>query len=614
MIREWIFHFAGAKVSLIRFLCSGVLSLSFAAAHAAAVVDLDQGWSKAQANLWYESTQGSRLIPLSWFLALEQKDSLTPFLSDDNIRRYAYEPRTLTHSTIRLPRGFVVDRTDASGLPRTNLRWTASQSAIEPWVGMTCSACHTATITYRGSTLTVQGAPTNADLQSFFEGLDASLEQTSSDPAKFARFSAQVLKKADSPANRQLLASALAQVVKTESLLAQLNQTDLRYGFGRLDAVGHILNRVEILSGATSPPAHPADAPVSYPFLWNVPQQDKLQWNGMAMNSRLPAVFGDGLDIGALGRNTGEVIGVFADVNVLGNPVLLQGYASSLNTKNMVGLEDQLRHLKPPKWPSALFGAPDPQLAHDGKTLFEQHCLRCHASPDRTDLDTPLKAAMVKLVQDGAEAPIGTDIWMACNAFYAHGPTGLLQGQTEITGTGTVGADDKLANLLAVQVKQVLLAKKYDVAALAAVGFFGVEPTPTPANLQQLENLLKSYVPLLREQDLREKICLSTNDALLAYKGRSLNGIWATAPYLHNGSVPTLYDLLLPPAQRPPTFSTGSTEFDPKKVGFDTTGVGPNIFVFDTTKSGNSNQGHDYGASSFTEIERRSLVEYLKTL
>ena len=52
-----------------------------------------------------------------------------------------------------------------------------------------------------------------------------------------------------------------------------------------------------------------------------------------------------------------------------------------------------------------------------------------------------------------------------------------------------------------------------------------------------------------------------------ARKGRALNGIWATAPYLHNGSVPTLYDLLLPAADRPKKFRVGSRELDVKKVG-----------------------------------------------
>ena len=56
--------------------------------------------------------------------------------------------------------------------------------------------------------------------------------------------------------------------------------------------------------------------------------------------------------------------------------------------------------------------------------------------------------------------------------------------------------------------------------------------------------------------------------ALLAYKARPLNGIWTGAPYLHNGSVPNLYELLLPAADRSKTFYLGSWEYDPVTVGY----------------------------------------------
>ena len=99
---------------------------------------------------------------------------------------------------------------------------------------------------------------------------------------------------------------------------------------------------------------------------------------------------------------------------------------------------------------------------------------------------------------------------------------------------------------------------------------------------------------------------------LLAYKARPLNGIWATAPYLHNGSVPTLYDLLLPPDERPKRFHVGSRVFDPEKVGFGTQ-AGPKSNLLHTGQPGNANGGHEYG-TGFDEDARRDLVEYLKTL
>jgi hypothetical protein len=95
-----------------------------------------------------------------------------------------------------------------------------------------------------------------------------------------------------------------------------------------------------------------------------------------------------------------------------------------------------------------------------------------------------------------------------------------------------------------------------------------------------------------------------------AYKGRPLNGIWATAPFLHNGSVPNLDELLKPPAKRVKKFKVGSREFDPVHVGF-RSDVGD--FDFDTALPGNSNAGHDYDRE-FTADERLQLIEYMKSL
>jgi hypothetical protein len=121
-------------------------------------------------------------------------------------------------------------------------------------------------------------------------------------------------------------------------------------------------------------------------------------------------------------------------------------------------------------------------------------------------------------------------------------------------------------------------------------------------------------------------------NSLLAYKGRSLNGIWATAPYLHNGSVPSLYQLLLPkkraddPADgeyRPDEFVVGSREFDPVRVGLRSEGY--DGFIFRTHRLGDLNGGHEYGSGriaqadgtvlpALTDQQRWDLVEFLKTL
>jgi hypothetical protein len=109
--------------------------------------------------------------------------------------------------------------------------------------------------------------------------------------------------------------------------------------------------------------------------------------------------------------------------------------------------------------------------------------------------------------------------------------------------------------------------------------------------------------------------------APLQYKARPLNGIWATPPYLHNGSVPNLYALLSPVVERPKTFYLGNRKYDPINVGYRTEDF-PGGSKLDTSIRGNSNSGHEFNNGSgkgiigplLTPDERRALIEYLKTL
>lgn len=97
------------------------------------------------------------------------------------------------------------------------------------------------------------------------------------------------------------------------------------------------------------------------------------------------------------------------------------------------------------------------------------------------------------------------------------------------------------------------------------------------------------------------------------YMAVPLDGIWARAPYLHNGSVPTLYHLLT--GERPATFYRGNVAYDQEKVGFVWDKAEPGAALFDTSKSGLSNTGHSFGIDWKREPKKlRDLLEYLKTL
>ncbi len=99
------------------------------------------------------------------------------------------------------------------------------------------------------------------------------------------------------------------------------------------------------------------------------------------------------------------------------------------------------------------------------------------------------------------------------------------------------------------------------------------------------------------------------------YLSVPLDGLWLRAPYLHNGSVPTLADLLEPAASRPTVFWRGYDLLDPVKVGFVSTGPEAEAkgSRHDVSVAGNGNGGHEYG-TTLSADEKKALVEYMKTL
>ncbi len=110
------------------------------------------------------------------------------------------------------------------------------------------------------------------------------------------------------------------------------------------------------------------------------------------------------------------------------------------------------------------------------------------------------------------------------------------------------------------------------------------------------------------------------------YQAPPLDGVWATAPYFHNGSVPTIYDVLnskVRPKAFTRSYRTGKEDYDPAKLGWKITVLekapGPEApamerrRTYDTTQSGQHNTGHRFG-DALSEEDRMAVIEYLKTL
>jgi len=144
-----------------------------------------------------------------------------------------------------------------------------------------------------------------------------------------------------------------------------------------------------------------------------------------------------------------------------------------------------------------------------------------------------------------------------------------------------------------------------------------IQPDRQPLLPQLLDSWNKNAAiaanKVVRDMGLERKGLVEED--LIGYNNAFLDGIWLRAPYLHNGAVPTLRDLLEPAAQRPKIFYRGYDLYDPVNVGFITTGaeaerVGTRI---DVSQRGNGNQGHEFGVD-LAPRQKQDLLEYLKTL
>ena len=561
---------AGIVVFLgLAALTDVIVSRNDAPAEPGKAQPLDQGWSKELREAFYYTPQGSQLMPYAVLRALEQPLSERLFLDPAHVAQMGFLPADgpSALNPDGLPIGFVKDPRPGPG-------------ALGPMVGLTCAACHTADIEAKnGALIRIDGGASQGDYQLLMARLSKALDNTLADPAKFQRFAARLVA-VDPKAVRPALEALATDIRRLEASA----WTPIPYGRGRLDAFGHILNAVA--ANALKEPANfrIPDAPVSYPFLWTTPQQRFVQWNGVAGNP--------------LGRNLGEVLGVF------GHPDFANGNLAAASStalgENLVALESWVATLKPPPWPEKVLGKVDAAKAKRGAELFKANCAGCHGGPDYR-------------LTPAAETEGGRQ-WLAVT----------------MVNIDTVKTDPKMAmNFL---------------TRYAKPGPFTQLPPTTPRlpDGQVLAgSLLLAAVTAITENDLRARGI--TGDARKAaygwrfapgsttpqsgwllppsYKAGPLAGVWATGPFLHNGSVPTLYDLLSPEEERPAVFYVGSRRLDTEKLGFVSSidsmpeAERARVSRFDTSLPGNSNRGHAFPTGAKLPPEDRyAIIEYLKVL
>jgi hypothetical protein len=611
------------------------------------LVVADNGLDDKDRKNFYHLSEGTELFPYQWLKALYTKDN-KPFL--DNAGRF----------------GLIDDPNDPNGLP---IGMSIAKREGVPFfelVGFNCAACHVGQLNYKVYRFRIDGGPNLFDLNNFFTELGEDALYTVQDLNRFLAFlkrSWQVPAPSISAAPAQPTSTPSAKTAPTKTgkglptappaqetrdLVDRYNSVDELKNAGELE--GALANEMKSVaaeaaksdekasdvSKAAKPPQPPE--PTAYSakakeLAKKSPSAGGIFSGGSEANreSKLANVLGDIKTQIALFKSYVDRIKLLASVSKDGtwpgfgrvdafgaartlvfgqldpanirpmtSPVsypplwgfdkialyhymantnsaltrnLVQALAtgatldaenfvSTLNIANVNAMEVLGYKITVPKWPEEVFGKIDPEKAARGKALYQQNCADCH---ERFDTSPQGLWEMKAFPLEG----VNTDTHEA------------LDFLVPVTLNGQTMPEYQAIGIVVPKIEDAYY-KQYNV----------------PPQVQVEWN--HGRLPVI----LRE---------IRAYTLRPLAGIWASPPYLHGGSVPTLYDLLKPASLRPAKFYLGYRAYDPVHLGYVDRPDSGATFEYDTSQPGNANTGHEYG-TSLPEDDKMALLEFLKSL
>lgn len=637
---------------------------------------LEQNWSLKDRHWFHHASQGTATfpVPYNWFMALEQPRLhlfSRPGMMKDSayLERFGFipSPKSIQTDATTLRRFGYANVYETTQVPDWSTSWAPAENADglpvgfarmtgvtdpatgrreEDRIGLTCAACHTGQIHYKGVDVRFDGGPAMTDLKKLELSTGLSIAYTLYVPFRFQRFADRVLGPEAGKADRDALKQKLGAVgkflidwqskyddtIKHKETWDKKVQKDTEEGFGRLDALNRIGNQVFsqdlALSGVSGfeKNLHAQDAPVSFPAIWTVPWFKFAQYDA---SIEQPLI-----------RNAGEALGVTALLNLSDAYPEDRLWRSSVHVKTLGWIEDMLRGPDPfkaaepkfgglvaPKWPSQILDDAwklKPDRVERGRAIYDEMCSGCHLPPVNTPAfwsskhweqsgdSKVLNAVTIPVAEiktDPEQSLVLTNRTVDVPGFLKVN-TADLKTWWNCDGS-TASSPTEMLYALGLMTVVDLVARKW------------MDDDKTPeAERAKLWNLAR-------------KNCLNPAPGP-RYRARPLNGIWATAPYLHNGSVPSLYWLLKPQNERPTKFCMGRRDYDPVTVGF---AVAPDERCktgetqFSATGSdgkpvqGNSVLGHSFerkegepkrpgviGRMFKDDAERYDLIEYLKTL
>ncbi|MCH9648768.1 MAG: hypothetical protein K0U98_11055 [Deltaproteobacteria bacterium] len=554
---------------------------------------LDVGLSEAEAKLWHHHDEGSGFLPLSFFYALEDSQTGKPFI--EALSRF----------------GFVPDPSNQHGLP---IGLSAAPLSTAPnkalMVGVSCAACHSGQYTYQGAVMTIDGAPNMLDFEALLDSLEGDLAATLGSPSKLFKLIESVM--------------AWEQRLGAEEKLLEMHPSARRLVADAAEAdEGHPLKATRAHLEAGLHAAYHAETPAAASARL-IDVAGGLQ--GLAPEASDGGANDDagawqhlkdgfakmGEDLAFLRRH-GERL-VTLKKSYVGETAGGPGRADSFDAIwDLLVQTEQVTPMTAPVSIPHLFGYADFHWVHwDGNSsaaMGRDYAQAIALGADYfrdTHVSTvlPHNVIELELTAHRLQAPvwpaeflgaIDAQLVVKGEALYAQHCLSCHSEET-LTPLEEIGTDPQRAENFAALSQDGksyadLLIELGNAAASSSFASHGV----TEEDLAPVE---RSDHPTWRVTG--------------AYHTRRLGGIWASPPYLHNGSVPTLWDLLQPVSARPQKFAVGR-ELDAKKVGIDVDRQGAGAWVFDVTQKGNANTGHTYG-SKLVDADKWALVEYMKTL
>ncbi|MEM6991717.1 MAG: di-heme-cytochrome C peroxidase, partial [Myxococcota bacterium] len=631
---------------------------------------INPGWTDEERQRWNHQDQGTKILPLSWILALEPVGILDggPLLSDENLLAYGMLPDHDTRSNAyQLPVGFTTfgDFDLEGGVEDTTF-------------GYTCAGCHTQLMNVEvDGKVQYHQIAGGSGLQDFGEwnkDMVVALVATRDTIFRRRRFIERVRAFQTAIYGEALAEEDIEKALNKYSYFGFLKEkSDIssefeatRHGPGRLDALGRGFTTLHFdylkdfvgEDGFTEDDLRsnlgPIDGMVGMPTVYDGPKWDWAEY-GHSIRQ-------------AFARNTSEAVAVNSQTN-------LETLEGDINAEGLFFIEQRLRKLQAPTYPGEI----DEDKRKLGRALFwgeevegienvqDVYCARCHAPRENYD-GREWKLNTIALGVIGTdpntltnfatrEVTLPEPVWKTMFTGRVVGALNGLLGldldpdrpERVIAGLALFGLVDGLGIKLFGEQgwdwksvsDRCRDPKTWDdggecEATLGRLALYRVDiPRSGPRSDEERGALdPMKYLPAEGYDgadprcdgvaaDQRQSCLEEIN--WLAYRARPLNGMWAAAPFLHNNSVPNLCALLGDPNDRPDTFYVGNIDFDAEclgypyekngALGFGLVGGIPQMpdgstdsFKFDTGLPGNHADGHEFSAEYDPEVGPRDGV------